>query len=477
MATIQQTGARPQRSLQVLPSRRGALSRCKAATNTPSPASKVYPKRLIEWLSDNGAPQEKAEIQTIVKEGTEIDITVASQPISKGDIALHIPEDLVVTLDRIFDGDGPLAELLTTNKLSEIAVLTLYLMYEKKRGPESSWFPLIKELDRIGGRGPQGAKSPLLWDAGQVEDLLGGSPIVAQIKERLKGIRKEYEELDTVWYLSGALFSNYPFEVPTEQFSVDRFIQAFTAVQSSIVHLQGVALSKRFALVPMGPPLMQYSSTCKALLQYNADNKQVQLVADRAYAVGEQLQAWCGPQPNSRLLLNYGIVDDNNPYDKLPLGVVIPSDDPLYREKRNKLAENELSTQQTFQMTRGTDTPLPENVLPYLRLVFASTTEELAAVKFGKEGKPVSDANEARVLAQLAGYLQKRLAGYKTTIQQDASTIANPCSGARQTVAARLLRIEKYILQGALEQVMAQSGAAQAIAKGAATGSGGVKFI
>ena len=25
------------------------------------------------------------------------------------------------------------------------------------------------------------------------------------------------------------------------------------------------------------------------------------------------------PQPNSRLLINYGIVDEDNPYDKLPL--------------------------------------------------------------------------------------------------------------------------------------------------------------
>ena len=53
------------------------------------------------------------------------------------------------------------------------------------------------------------------------------------------------------------------------------------------------------------------------MLSYNADSKSIQLVADRAYVPGELLTAWCGPQPNSRLLLNYGLVDENNPYDKL----------------------------------------------------------------------------------------------------------------------------------------------------------------
>lgn len=29
----------------------------------------------------------------------------------------------------------------------------------------------------------------------------------------------------------------------------------------------------------------------------------------------------CGPQPNSRLLLNYGFVDEDNPYDRLVIEV------------------------------------------------------------------------------------------------------------------------------------------------------------
>ena len=79
-----------------------------------------------------------------------------------------------------------------------------------------------------------------------------------------QAIEKEYNELDTVWFMAGSLFKNYPYDVPTEAFSLDLFTQAFAAVQASIVHLQDVSLSKRFAMVPLGPPLLSYSSTSKA---------------------------------------------------------------------------------------------------------------------------------------------------------------------------------------------------------------------
>ncbi|GFH13222.1 rubis-subs-bind domain-containing protein [Haematococcus lacustris] len=34
------------------------------------------------------------------------------------------------------------------------------------------------------------------------------------------------------------------------------------------------------------------------------------------------------------LLLNYGLVDENNPYDKLQVSVILASTDPLYQLKR-----------------------------------------------------------------------------------------------------------------------------------------------
>ena len=55
-----------------------------------------------------------------------------------------------------------------------------------KRVLPAARYEYIKELDKQRGRGQQGAKSPLLWDAGQVEELLQGSPVAKEVGLRLK---------------------------------------------------------------------------------------------------------------------------------------------------------------------------------------------------------------------------------------------------------------------------------------------------
>lgn len=133
--------------------------------------------------------------------------------------------------------------------------------------------------------------------------------------------------------------------------------------------------------------------------------------------------------------------------------VVIPSDDPLYREKRARLAENDLSTQQTFQLSAIETNPLPENLLPYLRMCYATSEEELWAVEFSSNAHPVSPINEAQVLANLHDHLTQRLSAYRTSIEEDEAVLASNQIGPREAVATRLLRIEKIILKNALHQV------------------------
>eukprot|EP00891_Asterochloris_glomerata_P000308 jgi/Astpho2/308/fgenesh1_pg.00010_%23_65_t len=411
-------------------------------------------------LQSAGMPEQKVTVQSTERAGQQIDLTVAAQDVQEGEMLLRMPEHLIITLEGVFE-DEAVAELLATGKLTELACLTLYLAYEKKRGKDSCWYHYIRELDRQRGRGQQGAKSPLLWDAGQVDSLLEGSPVVGMVKERLKGIEREYAELDTVWYMAGSLFSKYPFDMPTEAFSLDLFTQAFAATQASVVHLQGVPMSKRFALVPMGPPLLSYSSTVKAMLRYDSEAREVRLVADRAYCKGEPVYAWCGPQPNQRLLLNYGIVDESNPHDRLQLTATIPSSDRLYPQKRNALQQLSLSSQQSFWLLRHQD--LPDTLMPFLRLAHCQDEEALRHPSLHALQQPLPAEQERALLANLASCLQRRLNRYRTSSEQDEAVIADPAAGPREKVAARLLKLEKSILTGALNKVAELPGGAEVV--------------
>jgi hypothetical protein len=51
-----------------------------------------------------------------------------------------------------------------------------------------------------------------------------------------------------------------------------------------------VSLARRFALVPLGPPLLAYKSNCKAMLK--AVDENVQLEVDRAYKAGDPISVW-----------------------------------------------------------------------------------------------------------------------------------------------------------------------------------------
>ena len=105
----------------------------------------VSPVRIR--LTQSNCRSTPVTLKSVERGGRQIDVTVADRPLKTGDVALRIPENLIVTLAQIFE-DGDAGELLTTNKLSELAVLTLYLCYEKKKGQESEIYPFIKELDR-----------------------------------------------------------------------------------------------------------------------------------------------------------------------------------------------------------------------------------------------------------------------------------------------------------------------------------------
>ncbi|XP_022774285.1 histone-lysine N-methyltransferase setd3-like isoform X1 [Durio zibethinus] len=403
------------------------------------------------WMHKNGLPSCKVVLKERPSHDEKhrpIHYIAASEDLQAGDVAFSVPNSLVVTLERVL-GNETVAELLTTNKLSELACLALYLMYEKKQGKESFWYPYIRELDRQRGRGQLAVESPLLWSKDELA-YLTGSPTKAEVLERAEGIKREYNELDTVWFMAGSLFQQYPYDIPTEVFPFEIFKQAFVAVQSCVVHLQKVPLARRFALVPLGPPLLAYSSNCKAML--SAIGGSVELVVDRPYKAGEPIVVWCGPQPNSKLLINYGFVDNDSSYDRLVVEAALNTEDPQYQDKRLVVQRNGKLSVQVFHVYAGKEKEAVSDMLPYLRLGYVSEPSEMQSV-LSSQGPvcPVSPCMERAVLDQLAYYFNRRLAIYPTTLNEDESLLSDPNLNPRRRVATQLVRLEKKILHACLQ--------------------------
>lgn len=409
---------------------------------------------LTSWMHNNGLPPCKVVLMERPSHNVNhrpIHFVAAKDDLQTGDIAFSVPNHLVVTLERVL-GNETVAELLTTNKLSELACLALYIMYEKKQGKKSFWYPYIKELDRQRGRGQLAVESPLLWSEAEL-NFLTGSPTKGDVLEREEGIKREYNELDTVWFMAGSLFQQYPYDIPTEAFSFEIFKQAFVAVQSSVVHLQKVSLARRFALVPLGPPLLSYNSNCKTMLA--AVDGAVQLLVDRPYKIGEPIAVWCGPQPNSKLLINYGFVDEDNPYDRVTVEVALDTDDPQYQEKRLAAQRIGKSAVQAFHIYVGREKEAILEMLPYLRMGYVSDISQMQNV-LCYQGMvcPVSLCTERAVLDHLAEYFNKRLLSYPTSLIEDEALLAYSDLDPKRRVATQLVRLEKRILNTCLQTTL-----------------------
>lgn len=406
---------------------------------------------LKSWMHKNGLPPCKVEFKERPSHDAKhrpIHYVAASEDLQVGDVAFSVPDSLVVTLERVL-GNETIAELLTTNKLSELACLALYLMYEKKQGKKSFWYPYIRELDRQRGRGQLAVESPLLWSEAELA-YLTGSPTKAEVLERAEGIKREYSELDTVWFMAGSLFQQYPYDIPTEAFPFEIFKQAFVVVQSSVVHLQKVSLARRFALVPLGPPLLAYRSKSKAML--TAVDGAVELVVDRPYKAGDSIVVWCGPQPNSKLLLNYGFVDEVNSYDRLVVKAALNTEDPQYQDKRMVAQRNGKLSIQVFHVYVGKEKEAVSDMLPYLRLGYVSDPSEMQSV-ISSQGPicPASPCMERAVLDQLVDYFMARLAAYPNTLDEDESLLADSNLDPKKRVATQLVRLEKKMLHACLQ--------------------------
>ncbi|KAL3526319.1 hypothetical protein ACH5RR_010975 [Cinchona calisaya] len=138
----------------------------------------------------------------------------------------------------------------------------------------------------------------------------------------------------------------------------------------------------------------------------------------------------CGPQPNSKLLIYYGFVDEDNAYDRLLVEAALNSDDPQYQDKRLVAQRDGNLSLQAFHVYAGKEREAVLDMLPYLRRAYISDASGMPSV-FSSQGTicPVNPCMERAVLDQLVDFFERRLAGYPTALIEDEALV-NLSSGS-----------------------------------------------
>lgn len=212
-----------------------------------------------------------------------------------------------------------------------------------------------------------------------------------------------------------------------------------------------------------------------SILLYDEQKDVSEVIADRNYAVGEQVMIRYGKYSNATLALNFGFTLSRNIYDQAHIWIDMPEQDPLYRKKldmwrkhRRSKSEDIFSfgcTKTSFvvrdvKFSRGKGMGIPQILRAFVRVFCATSLEELeemameAAENDGRLARrPLKNAErEIHAHRKLLSHLDDIIQGHSTAIE-GLENVADPACRSmhpfRKEMAKDLLVGELRGLQSA----------------------------
>ncbi len=175
---------------------------------------------------------------------------------------------------------------------------------------------------------------------------------------------------------------------------------------------------------------------------------------------GEQVFDSYGRKCNSRFLLNYGFIVENNDANEVPLTVALDQADPLYAVKLKVLGGVE---SKTVRVSEDLGDKNVHNIFSYLRFAsYAGDPMTLFQFQFEQSSSkrsedddesykctnvpPISIANERQVLFLLQSLALRQLLKYPTRYQDDITALADPHLTFNQRNAILMRSGEKKVL-------------------------------
>ncbi|TKY50610.1 Fructose-bisphosphate aldolase-lysine N-methyltransferase [Spatholobus suberectus] len=291
----------------------------------------------------------------------------ASKIIQTGDCILKVPYRVQITADNLL----PEIRSLIGEEVGNIAKLAIVVLIEKKLGQGSEWYPYISCLPQQGE-----LHNMVFWNESELE-MIRPSSVYQETIDQKSQIEKDFLAIKPVFECFHQRFGDFTYE---------DFMHACTLVGS-----RAWGSTKGLALIPFAD-FLNHDGVSKAIVMSDDDKQCSEIIADRDYALGEQVLIRYGKFSNATLMLDFGFTIPYNIYDQVQIQFDIPEHDPLHDMKLELLHRYFVPPPEDMKgltypvksfsikevrSDRGKGKGLPQSLRALARVLSCTTSQEL----------------------------------------------------------------------------------------------------
>jgi histone-lysine N-methyltransferase SETD3 len=241
--------------------------------------------------------------------------------IAKGECLLYVPVTHIITLEMA--KAAPIGAKMVAANVHLISPkhcwLSTFLLQEKKKGPESYWWPYLQVL-------PKHCNSFPIFFTDEEKHYLKGSPFLDQVNEKIDDIQEDWDTIANV-------------AEEFKEYSIHEFSIARMTVSSRIFGMD-IGETKTDGFVPYADML---NHRRPRQTSWTYCNKRNGFIIDALEDIprGSTVMDSYGKKCNSRFLLNYGFINLGNDANEYPLKLELSQADPAYSAKMSLLNSHE----------------------------------------------------------------------------------------------------------------------------------------
>lgn len=319
--------------------------------------------------------------------------------------------------------------------------IALFLLREKALGSSSPWSPYINIL-------PPFTNSPLFWSQEELSQLQG-----TQLLRTTEGV-KDYVMSEFIKVEDNIIVPNRHLFPSVVTFT--DFLWAFGILRSrAFSGLKG----ENLVLIPVADLVNHDSGITLEDPSWEIKGKGL-FSRELVFSLWTPVSVKAGEQvciqydlkkSNAELALDYGFIESRPAREVYTLTLEISESDPFYGDKLDIVESTGLGESAYFDIVLGY--PLPESMLPYLRLVALGGTDAFLLESifrnsvWGHLELPVSRANEEMICQVVRNACKIALSAYVTTIEEDEKLMEMGALDPRFEIAVSTRVVEKKLLQ------------------------------